>query len=184
MPRPKCGCARSRSKVPVTIGRGENNGTTITYTNVVRRWVRLGDWVGKSEVVQHAAEGPADRRDRFSCRHRAARRYKLAQADAGRLAGRHPLIFFCCGLVACAIARSFVHVDKRLTATHDSSGQGLVSGTAFSHSASKEMRRRVSRPRSGTRKKAGCKAGLRALGIEPYAEATGPVHSSPGGLGG
>ena len=25
------------------------NGKTITYTNVVRRWVRLGDWVGKSE---------------------------------------------------------------------------------------------------------------------------------------
>jgi hypothetical protein len=36
-------------KIPVTIGRGENNGKTITYTNVVRRWVRLGDWVGKSE---------------------------------------------------------------------------------------------------------------------------------------
>ena len=32
--------------VPVTIGRGENSGTTITYYNVVRRWVKLGDWTG------------------------------------------------------------------------------------------------------------------------------------------
>jgi hypothetical protein len=35
-------------KVPVTIGRGENHGRTITYTNVVRRWVKLGDWAGKA----------------------------------------------------------------------------------------------------------------------------------------
>ena len=25
-------------------------GTTITYTNVVRRWVKLGDWTGKAET--------------------------------------------------------------------------------------------------------------------------------------
>jgi hypothetical protein len=36
--------------VPVTIGRGENNGRTVTYSNVVRRWVRLGDWSGKAET--------------------------------------------------------------------------------------------------------------------------------------
>jgi hypothetical protein len=35
--------------VPVGIGRGENRGRTITYTNVVRRWIRLGAWTGKSE---------------------------------------------------------------------------------------------------------------------------------------
>jgi hypothetical protein len=33
-------------KTPVAIGRGENNGRTLTYTNVVRRWVKLGDWNG------------------------------------------------------------------------------------------------------------------------------------------
>ncbi len=33
---------------PVAIGRGENNGRTITYTNVVRRWVKLGDWKGEA----------------------------------------------------------------------------------------------------------------------------------------
>ncbi len=33
--------------VPVMIGRGENHGHTITYSNVVRRWIKLGDWQGK-----------------------------------------------------------------------------------------------------------------------------------------
>ena len=28
------------------IGRGENSGHTFTYHNVVRRWVKLGDWTG------------------------------------------------------------------------------------------------------------------------------------------
>jgi hypothetical protein len=42
-------CPLSRS-VPVGVGRGENRGRTITYTNVVRRWVRLGTWSGKSET--------------------------------------------------------------------------------------------------------------------------------------
>jgi hypothetical protein len=37
-------------KVPVSIGRGENHGRTITYTNVVRRWVKLGEWAGKAET--------------------------------------------------------------------------------------------------------------------------------------
>jgi hypothetical protein len=34
--------------VAVAIGRGENNGHTFTYHNVVRRWVRLGVWNGTS----------------------------------------------------------------------------------------------------------------------------------------
>ena len=37
-------------KVPVAIDRGENRGHTIAYTNVVRRWVKLGDWSGKAET--------------------------------------------------------------------------------------------------------------------------------------
>jgi hypothetical protein len=36
------------SKAPVAIGRGENSGRTLTYTNVVRRWVKLGDWNGQA----------------------------------------------------------------------------------------------------------------------------------------
>ncbi len=32
--------------VSVAIGRGENGGRTVTYHNVVRRWVKLGDWSG------------------------------------------------------------------------------------------------------------------------------------------
>jgi hypothetical protein len=40
-----CGVAKS---VPVTIGRGENHGSTITYHNVGRRWVKVGVWTGTS----------------------------------------------------------------------------------------------------------------------------------------
>ncbi len=36
-------------KVAVTIVRGENRGRTITYSNVVRRWVKLGDWNGQAQ---------------------------------------------------------------------------------------------------------------------------------------
>jgi len=32
--------------VPVAIGRGENHGLTVTYHNVVRNWLKLGDWTG------------------------------------------------------------------------------------------------------------------------------------------
>ena len=41
-------CPVTRS-APVAIGRGENTGRNITYTNVVRRWIKLGDWNGKAE---------------------------------------------------------------------------------------------------------------------------------------
>jgi hypothetical protein len=34
------------SAIPVAIARGENSGHTITYHNVVRRWVKLGEWTG------------------------------------------------------------------------------------------------------------------------------------------
>ncbi len=37
------------AKTPVAVGRGENSGKTLTYTNVVRRWVKLGDWNGKAQ---------------------------------------------------------------------------------------------------------------------------------------
>ncbi len=36
-------CPLARA-VTVAIGRGENRGRTITYHNVVRRWLKLGDW--------------------------------------------------------------------------------------------------------------------------------------------
>jgi hypothetical protein len=38
-------CELARA-VPVAIGRGENRGKTVVYHNVVRRWVRLGEWDG------------------------------------------------------------------------------------------------------------------------------------------
>jgi hypothetical protein len=32
----------------IAIGRGENKGRAITYHNVVRRWIKLGEWTGKA----------------------------------------------------------------------------------------------------------------------------------------
>jgi hypothetical protein len=37
-----------KSAVPVAIGRGENAGRSITYYNVTRRFVKVGDWDGKA----------------------------------------------------------------------------------------------------------------------------------------
>jgi|SRR5581483_5367581 len=37
-------------KATIAIGRGENHGKTITYSNVVRRWVRLGEWNGTAQT--------------------------------------------------------------------------------------------------------------------------------------
>jgi hypothetical protein len=42
-----CGLLKA---VTVAIGRGENRGKTITYHNVARHWVKLGNWSGKSET--------------------------------------------------------------------------------------------------------------------------------------
>ena len=36
--------------IPVTIGRGENHGHTVTYHNVVRHWAKLGDWNGAAHT--------------------------------------------------------------------------------------------------------------------------------------
>jgi hypothetical protein len=41
-------CPLARS-VPVEIGRGENRGHTVTYHNVVRHWVKLGDFTGSDQ---------------------------------------------------------------------------------------------------------------------------------------
>jgi hypothetical protein len=38
-------CSVSK-EVPITIGRGENKGRELTYYNVVRSWLKVGDWNG------------------------------------------------------------------------------------------------------------------------------------------
>jgi hypothetical protein len=38
------------SKVSVDVGRGENHDRKLTYHNVVRRWIKLGNWSGKAET--------------------------------------------------------------------------------------------------------------------------------------
>ncbi|MDB5617685.1 MAG: hypothetical protein JWQ24_1923 [Tardiphaga sp.] len=35
--------------VPISIGRGENRGQALTYYNVVRNWLKVGDWTGTAE---------------------------------------------------------------------------------------------------------------------------------------
>jgi hypothetical protein len=40
-------CAISKS-VPIMLGRGENRGREIVYHNVVRNWLKVGDWTGKA----------------------------------------------------------------------------------------------------------------------------------------
>jgi len=40
-------------KVAVAIGRGENRGHTLTYTDVVRRWVKLGEWNGTAQTFTY-----------------------------------------------------------------------------------------------------------------------------------
>jgi hypothetical protein len=51
-------------KAKVKVGRGENGGHTLNYYNVVRRWLKLGDWNGEArdysiEVATLAAGGLA-----------------------------------------------------------------------------------------------------------------------------
>ncbi|MDI1346030.1 MAG: DUF1223 domain-containing protein [Pseudolabrys sp.] len=36
------------ANAPVAIGRGENTGRTLTYSSVVRRWIKLGVWNGQA----------------------------------------------------------------------------------------------------------------------------------------
>lgn len=56
-----------KRQMPVRIGRGENQGHTVTYTNVVRGWIKLGEWNGGamqftkslSDVVKHNADADA-----------------------------------------------------------------------------------------------------------------------------
>jgi hypothetical protein len=40
-------CAFAKA-IPIAIARGENRGRTITYHNVARHWVKLGEWKGKA----------------------------------------------------------------------------------------------------------------------------------------
>jgi hypothetical protein len=41
-----CGLMKTAT---IAIVRGENRGRTVTYHNIVRRWVKLGDWTGRAK---------------------------------------------------------------------------------------------------------------------------------------
>ena len=38
------------AEAQIAVGRGENSGHTLNYYNVVRRWVKLGDWNGQAQT--------------------------------------------------------------------------------------------------------------------------------------
>jgi hypothetical protein len=40
-------CSVSKA-VPINVGRGENRGRELTYYNVVRSWLKVGDWTGNA----------------------------------------------------------------------------------------------------------------------------------------
>jgi hypothetical protein len=48
-----CGLTRSAT---IAIGRGENKGRSVTYHNVARRWVKLGDWSGHARTFSAPAQ--------------------------------------------------------------------------------------------------------------------------------
>ncbi len=85
-------------KVTVAIHRGENNGHTLTYTNVVRRWIKLGDWSGKAQTFTIPVADIVERRlcaqgYRHPVGAGAKRRRRQARPDAGR-GERQPALIF------------------------------------------------------------------------------------------
>ena len=93
VPAAKSGSVRWAKSVPVEIGRGENHGRTITYHNVVRRWVeKLGDWTGTDSTWSCAAgsaSAPTTSIPRRSwCR--KARTRSLASSSARPWRPSHP----------------------------------------------------------------------------------------------
>ena len=85
-------------KAQVAVERGENRGHTLTYTNVVRRWVKLGVWTGK--VQASACRWPVFPMPIFRAGHRprgggrAKRRRRQAGLDARRRRGEFALEHF------------------------------------------------------------------------------------------
>ncbi len=71
-------------KARVAIGRGENRGRTIVYHNVVRRWVKLGDWHGQAETFRVKLSALPDARFSIADIDRAA---VLLQSGSARRPG-------------------------------------------------------------------------------------------------
>ena len=83
-------CPLTRN-VQVQIGRGENRGKTVTYTNVVRGWIKLGTWTGKEETWKVPIGESGIRRRRCARRARPERHARQAGRDDRRGAGGDPL---------------------------------------------------------------------------------------------
>ncbi len=76
-------CSISKA-VPISIGRGENRGREITYHNVVRNLLKVGDWNGSPGSWTCAAGKYLARRRRCSGGLRPGRQSRQARPDARR----------------------------------------------------------------------------------------------------
>ena len=70
--RLRFGSVPSQRKSSVQIGRGENHNQTLTYHNVVRRWIKLGDWNGQAQTFSVAGQRYSEGR-LYAQGHRSAR---------------------------------------------------------------------------------------------------------------
>ena len=70
--------------VPIEIGKGENTGKTVTYHNVVRRWIKLGDYNGTARTFTVPQTRSRRYRRRLGRRHRAVRHEGSARQHARR----------------------------------------------------------------------------------------------------
>ncbi len=60
MAAPRFGFARSPARRRSRSNAAKNRGHTLTYTNVVRRWVKLGVWTGKAKTFSVPVANLAD----------------------------------------------------------------------------------------------------------------------------
>ena len=76
-------CSISKA-VPISIGRGENRGREITYHNVVRNLLKVGDWNGSAGQLDRAAGKYLARWRRCRGGLCPGRQSRQARPDAGR----------------------------------------------------------------------------------------------------
>ena len=74
----KSGSVRWPERCRWQIGRGENHGRTVTYHNVVRHWLKLGDFTGTSRKLEHSDLRDRNRRHRWRRADRAGRNARKA----------------------------------------------------------------------------------------------------------
>ena len=89
--RPPSGCSTRSHRRRSRSGRGENKGRSITYTNVVRKIPRLGEWTGAPAHFEIASRLERQRLCRAAARQRArSRPYPRRRQECRRSGVRAP----------------------------------------------------------------------------------------------